>query len=192
MLDEVLIFLRDRLNSHLLMGDASTSVEPHEGTVVFLDGEKMDPIAFKPGAVTVLLINVEEENTLRQPNPYRSVNAGGDTIAVNPEIRMNLLILFVARYKQYEAGLAKLSEIIGFFQSHRVFNHQNAPELSANIEKLMVELITLPLAEQNDLWSALRTTYHPSVLYKLGLVVFRDPEARRPAEIGEKATRVSP
>ena len=38
----------------------------------------------------------------------------------------------------------------------------------------MLELITLPLAQQNDLWSALRTAYQPSVLYKVGLIIYRD------------------
>jgi hypothetical protein len=38
----------------------------------------------------------------------------------------------------------------------------------------VLELITLPLARQKDLWNALRTTYQPSVLYKVRLMVDRD------------------
>jgi hypothetical protein len=31
----------------------------------------MDPISFKLGAISAVLINIEEDNTLRGPDPYR-------------------------------------------------------------------------------------------------------------------------
>lgn len=192
MLDKVLVFLKDHLNQHLRPGADLASGETQEKAVVFVDGEKLDPITFKLGAISALLINVEEENALRSPTPYQSVSPTGDTIRINPDIRMNLYVLFVARYKRYESGLAQLSAVIRHFQSHRVFDQQNAPELGADIEKLVMELVTLPLPEQNDLWNALRTTYHPSVLYKVSMVVFRDEASKYPAEIGERIIRISP
>lgn len=191
MLNEVLTFLRDHLNHNLHPGAGLAADDTNEEAVVFVDGEKIDPISFKLGAVSVLLINVEEDNSLRRPDPYLGLSTGGDTIKVNPEIRMNLYVLFVARYKKYESGLAQLSDIIRHFQAHRVFDRQNSPDLPADIEKLFLELVTLPLSEQNDLWNALRTTYHPSVLYKVRTVVFRDVDARRPVEIAEKVVRTS-
>ena len=104
---------------------------------------------------------------------------------------MNLHVLFVARFKQYEQGLSYLSRIIQHFQSNRVFNHQNAPGLSEQIDKLILELITLPFSEQNEVWNALRTTYHPSVLYRVKMIVFQDQDSKRAAEIGEKELRAS-
>jgi len=191
MLNEVLVFLKDHLNHHLRPGAALASDETQEEAVVFVDGEKMDPINFKLGAVSVLLINVEEDNSLRPSDPYLGMSPSGDTIRINPEIPMNLYVLFVARYKQYESGLAQLSDIIRHFQTHRVFDRQNSPELGTDIEKLILELVTLPLSEQNELWNALRTTYHPSVLYKVRMVVFRDSDAKRPVEVSEKVVRTS-
>lgn len=192
MLNEVLVFLKNHLNHQLNPRAGWTAGELQEETVVFIDGEKMDPIIFKLGAVTVLLINVEEENSLRPPDPYLGQSSMGDKLKVNPEIRMNLYVLFVARFKQYELGLEYLSDIIQHFQNHRVFDHANAPELSERIEKLILELVTLPFSEQNELWNALRTTYHPSVLYKVKMVVFRDSDARRTTEVSEKLLRTSP
>jgi len=191
MLGEVLKFLKDHLNHHLRPGAALASDGTQEEAVVFVDGEKIDPINFKLGAVSVLLINVEEDNSLRPSDPYLGVSPSGETLRINPEIRMNLYVLFVARYKQYESGLAKLSDIIRHFQTHRVFDRQNSPELGADIEKLILELVTLPLSEQNELWNALRTTYHPSVLYKVRMVVFRDSDAKRPVEVSDKIMRAS-
>jgi hypothetical protein len=154
--------------------------------VVFLDGDKMDPVSFKLGAVTVLLVNLERENILRAADPYTRTLANGSLQKVQPEIRLNLYVLFVARFKEYERSLSYLSAIISYFQSHQVFNQQNAPELDETIEQLVIELITLPFSEQNEVWSALRTTYHPSVLYKVKMLVFRDEEAGPVSEV--KAT----
>lgn len=143
----------------------------------------MDPVSFKLGAVTLLLINVEEEAILRSANPYARVAADGAAYAVQPDIRVNLCVLFVARFKQYEQALAQLSKIIQYFQSHRVFDQRNAPSLSGTVDKLIMELLTLPFSEQNDLWNALRTTYHPSVLYKVKTIIFEDQQAKTTSPI---------
>ena len=130
MIGEVLVFLKDHLNDTLNAASDWTSGESREDKVVFVDGEKMDPIVFKLGAVSALLINVEEDNTLRAADQYAAVSADGAAFKVQPEIRINLFVLFVARFKQYEQGLKYLSQIIQHFQSHRVFDHHTAPELS--------------------------------------------------------------
>ena len=190
MLNDVLVFLKNHLNNHLNAASGWVGGDSQEDKVVFIDGEKMDPIVFKLGAVSVLLINVEEENTLRAADAFASMSASGAPQKVNPEIRMNLYVLFVARFRQYDHGLAYLSAIIQHFQSHRTFDHTNAPDLSDRVEKLVMELLTLPFAEQNEVWNALRTTYHPSVLYKVKTLVFRDPGARSVVEVGEKVVKV--
>lgn len=189
MLNDVLILLKHRLNTYLTAGwDPS---ESRELPVVFIDGENMDPLTFKLGAISVLLINIEEENTLRAPDLYRRSNADGTQQKVQPDIRLNLYVLFVARFKQYEASLQSLSNIVQYFQNQRVFNHQNAPELPEDIDQLIIELVTLPFAEQNEVWNALRTTYHPSVLYKVRMVVFRDRDATSLPKITETISRIS-
>lgn len=192
MISDVLGFLRKHLNDQLVSQVDSASGELPEDKVVFVDGEKMDPISFKLGALSVLLINVEEENTLRSADPYWATAANGASLKVNPEIRVNLYVLFVAHFKQYETGLSYLSRVVEHFQRHRVFDPHSAPQLSNRIGKLVLELVTLPFSEQNEIWSALRTTYRPSVLYKVKMVVFRDEDARQAASITETALRTSP
>lgn len=191
MLDDVLVFLKNHLNHQLTPQDGMAVPDTQEEMVVFLDGEKVDPISFKLGAVTALMINVEEENTLRPPEPFQAVSADGSKLSVKPDIRLNIFVLFVARFKQYELGLSYLSDIIKNFQANRVFDHHNAPELSEDIDKLILELVTLPFAEQNELWNALRSTYLPSVLYKVKMIVYRDADSRRMPEVAEKTIRTS-
>lgn len=186
MIDHILVLLKRRLNVYLNAKAGWQPDESREDAVVFIDGEKLDPVSFKLEAVSVLLINLEEENTLRAADPYSRLSVNGSRQKVQPEIRLNLYVLFVARFKQYEKGLSYLSLIIRFFQNHRLLNHHNTPELSERIEQLSIELVTLPFAEQNEIWNALRTAYHPSVLYKVKMVVFADEEAADAGAIAER------
>jgi hypothetical protein len=64
----------------------------------------MDPIVFKMGVVTILLINVEEDSTMRPADLHVRVGSDGTSVQTQPEIRMNLYVLFVARFKAYEQG----------------------------------------------------------------------------------------
>lgn len=173
MIDQAMLLLRNILNAHLTLAvpgqDASA-----EDAVVFLDGDKTDPISFRIGAVTMLLINVEQEPVLRAANPYQRLGSDGTPYRSRPDIRLNLRVLFVARFKQYEQALARLSQILSFFQSTPVLDAQSAPSLPAAIPQLTMELVTQPLNEQNDLWNALRATFQPSLLYRVRMLVFED------------------
>ncbi len=191
MIHDVLLFLRKHLNAYLRTQSGGNLEESGEDKVVFLDGEQMDPVAFKLGAVSILLINMQEDSTLRAPDLYSRVFPNGVRQQVQPDIKMNLYVLFVARFKQYEDALRYLSLIVHYFQSHRVLTHQNAPDLSDDIEQLILELNTLSFAEQNEVWNALRTTYHPSVLYKVKMVVFRDEDTVEAPVVEEKSLRIS-
>ena len=192
MIGEALVFLKNHLNAHLNAQSGWAPDDSGEDKVVFVDGDKMDPINFKLGAVSALLINIEEERTLRAADPYVRLAEDGSRRTVQPDIRMNLYVLFVARFKQYEQGLTYLSRIIQHFQRHRVLDHRNAPELSDQIDKLILELTTLAFSDQNEVWNALRTTYHPSVLYKVKLVIFKDAGAVRPRELAGRSYRTTP
>ena len=77
MLSDTLIFLRNHLNAHLATQSGWDPEESQEEKVVFLDGEKMDPITFKLEAVSALMINLEEDNTLRAPDPYVRTTSNG-------------------------------------------------------------------------------------------------------------------
>lgn len=190
MIDGVLVLLRDLLNAHLNAGslDAGDSAEDE---VVLIDGDQLDPVTFKSGAISALIVNLEADNTLPRADPFRRALADGTQIAVSPAIRLNLYVLFAARFKQYERGLAQLSAIMQYFQHHRVLDRTNAPALAPEIDKLVIELVTLPLGEQNELWGTLRTAYHPSVLYRVRLVTFAEPDAAPGPEITEVVTSVT-
>lgn len=177
MLGDVLVLLRDKVDAFLHAAAASEGADSAEDLVQFLDGEKTDPIEFRLNALTLLLVHVEHEPHLRSADPYLRAAADGRPQRIQPDIRLNLQLLFVARFKSYALGLNQLGRVLRWFQAQPVLDRGNTPALPAGVERLVLELVTLPLHEQNDIWSALRIHYHPSLLFKLRMVVFSDADA---------------
>jgi hypothetical protein len=174
MIADVVGFLRDRLNTAIPRDPSGGSAED---LFVYVGANKEDSVSFTSNAVSMLLIRIEEETTLRRPDLFQAVAADGTRTRVEPEIRMNVFILFVARFPEdYRVSLHLLSRVIRYFQNHRVFTRENAPELSERIPQLVLELVTPSFAEQNEIWGTLRVSYQPSALYKVKMVVFQDDD----------------
>jgi hypothetical protein len=171
---KVLVCLRKRLDGYLRVQLAEAGDDPVADKVVFLDGDKMDPISFQDGAVSELLINVEEDRLLRAADPYARLQDDGKPSRKQPDLRLVLYVLFVARFKQYDLAWDHLAKIIEYLQSNRMFEREGYPDLPTGVDKLTFELMTQSFAEQNNIWNALRTTYHPCALYRVQLVVLRD------------------
>ena len=174
MIGQVLAFLRKQLDDYLRAELAGGIDEPVADKVAFLEGDKLDPIAFKEEAVSELLVNVEEERQLRAADPYLRVQEDGKPQRRQPDLRLILYVLFVARFKQYDSAWEHLGKVIEYLQSNRTFDRTSHPELPAGVEKLILELVTQSFADQSDVWNMLRTTYHPSALYRVRLIVLHD------------------
>ena len=136
--------------------------------------ENRESIDFSGDGLNMMIVNIEEENSVRKADLFKQSNDGRSFPAL-PEIRLNLYLLFVADLAKYETSIDLLSLVIRYFQARRLFTKENSPRLALDypdIERLTVELITLPFAQQNEVWNALRTSYKPSVLYKIRMIVF--------------------
>lgn len=186
MINEVFGLLRDQLNAFLQVRSGVHPGDSVDSKVDFI--ESTEGTVFPANKISMLLVNIEEENALRPPDLYAAISTDGTRRKVQPEIRLDLYVLFVAGFTKdtYKEGLRNLSLVIQYFQNHRVLDHQNTPGLSESIEQLTLELVTMPLSQQNEIWSALRTAYHPSVLYRVKMVVFRDDSATSMPTIVEK------
>jgi hypothetical protein len=175
MIGEVIKFLRERLNRALPRDSDGAA----EDLFVYVAADREDTVSFKAGAVSMLLVRIEEDHALPPPDRYARVSAEGARVRVEPEIRLNLYVLFVARFPDdYARALHSLSSVIRYFQNHRVFNAENSPELHGEIAQLVLELVTPTFSEQNEIWGALRSAYQPSALYKVRMVVFQDAEGQ--------------
>ncbi len=171
MINAVLSVLKDKLNEYFknVVGATDSNI------VEFIDTQSNDPISFTNDKVTPFLINISEDRKFRNPDQYSGIIKEGIRTQINPEIRIELLVLFVSKFGNYNQALKFLSHVIKFFQANRIFNPLNSPQLSdENIEKLIVELISIPLEEQNQVWHSLNTSYLPSVLYRIKLLSYID------------------
>ncbi len=189
-IDRALLFLRDQLNVVLAatMGGAAGGTED---AVTFPEGDKLDPLTLKTGQINQLLVAMEQDHVMRRNDPFQRILADGSSARAEPEIRLILSVLFVARFHAYEAGLAALGQLLGYFQANPVFDAKTAPALDPRIERLTVELHTMSMAEQNDLWGALRLAYHPSLLFRVRMVVFQDTSAQPSVPVSEPALELA-
>ena len=189
MIGDVLLLLRDRLNAFLRV--AAPAGDVAEDPVQLIDGEQSDPIVFRLNALTVLLVNIEQEATQRTLDAQVRIQPDGNLRQLLPEVRLNLYVLFAARFKAYEHGLNQLGMVIRFFQHNRAMDHDNTPGLNPLIDKLVLELVTLPISEQNEIWSALRVGYHPSVLFRVRMLAFRDADGTAVPQVGTAVVRTA-
>jgi hypothetical protein len=111
---------------------------------------------------------------LRPADGFRRTLSDGTTQLVQREVRLNLYVMFVVRFKVYEQGLDLLGQVLRFFQTNPVLDRSSVPKLNPEIDKLTFELVTLPLSEQHSVWSQLNVAYQPSLMYRVRMVVFRD------------------
>lgn len=190
MIAETLSFLRKHLDAHLRAALGGSQDDAVADRIVFLDGDKSEPLSFQSGAVSAVLINLEEERILRSADPYTRIAEDGTRQAIHPDIRLNLYLLFVARFKRYESAWEHLSAILEHIQSQRVFESSTAPDLPAGVERLTLELVTLTFAEQNEIWGALKTSHHPSLLYRIRMLAYRDRRAVEAPPITDTRSRV--
>ena len=79
--------------------------------------------------------NERSRRTCRQ---YTYVN--GQHVINEPDLKLNLYIMFAANFKVYEEALKYLSYILLFFQTHPFFDQQVFPDLDPRIDKLTAEL----------------------------------------------------
>lgn len=191
MISKAILLLKDVVNDYLSTSSGWGPPDTDFGQVSFVDSANVDVVDFKMGAITLLLVNVEEERSMRPADPYRRALPDGTEQRVSPPVHLNLHVLFVARFADYKLSLRYISLILQFFLNRRVLDHESTPSLDDGIEKLTMELVTLPFGEQNNLWSILRTAYQPSLLYKVRMVVFRDEDGVIVPPAAEPKTEIS-
>ena len=130
-----------------------------------------DPNNNSTGAnIIISLINIEENRISKDPNNY--IRKDGGIILKNPAVHLYLTLLFtsVRREGAYGMALLDLQSVIGVFQKKSVFDHNNTPALDANIEKLILDMVSLNLQQLHEIWSVLGGRYFPSVAYRMRMV----------------------
>ena len=163
----------------LLVADLNAYVNGPEGEPFVLLERLVDDegkYLVGQGKVACTLVNLEEERITN--HKFRNNSSGDFHAQKNPELLFNLYVLFAVNPKtnqgSYGEGLRLLSRIVAFFQGKPLFNHQNTPSMSADLDELMVEMFPMSIEHQNNLWASLGAKYLPSALYKVRMVAISD------------------
>jgi len=182
MLDVAVNFLAKELNAYLLARTGATFGSALLSRIANDAGKWAIP----EDQIGVALVSVEEERALRSQLP-QAVYADGRHVVLEPELKLNLHLLFAANFKQYDQGLRQLSHVLVFFQAHPVFTRERYAGLDSRIEKLGVDLLSPSFEQLNQLWAFVGAKQLPSALYRVRLVALQDIE---PAAIQLPITKI--
>ena len=174
MLDIALKFLEDQLNTYLLTrtGSNSTLGQVKMSKLVDDDGKS----AITQDTIGASVINLEEDRIFKAQLPEH-IYTNGQNIVLEPELKLNLYVLFAANFQQYEQALKYMSYLLTYFQSHPSFTSVEYPALDPHIEKLTIELQSLNYEQLNQIWAFIGGKQLPSVIYKVRLVSLQDTMA---------------
>ena len=171
MLDIALKFLEDQLNTDLRTRRGSSSTLGQVKMSKLVDDEGKSAVT--QDTIGTSIINIEEERIFKsQVSEYAYTN--GQHSVLEPELKINLYVLFAANFKQYEEALKYISYVLMFFQSHPAFTREEYPALDPRIEKLIVELQSLNYEQLNQIWTFIGGKQLPSVIYKVRMVSVQD------------------
>ncbi len=176
MIDKALYFLRQEVNTYLKLKTGDDN-KISLSAIVNQSGTEVAP----HNSAGMMLVNVEEERAYRNKGP-QAVSTKGYYSFKNPELSLNLYVLFFANHNDHKEALVLLSYIVQSFQGKNVFDNQESPQLGTDIEQLVVDLYSLSFEQQNQLWASLGAKYIPSVIYRVRMLVVDE----------NKSTRIAP
>jgi Pvc16 N-terminal domain len=136
--------------------------------------------AVTENAMCMSLVRIEEDR-VNMSNGTQQARVNNQVHAYNPPLKLNMYILFSAAYidgqeKNYKEALKRLSYVLAYFQSKKVFTTQNTPRLDHGYGRITIELCQQGMEEQNNLWSMLGSLYRPSVLYRFRALMIQEQQ----------------
>lgn len=173
MLDVALNFLTAELNSYLVIRGALTGSDEVGKVEVGRLVDDAGKWAIKDDHVGATLVHFDEERILRGQLPETQV-IGGRHVVLEPRLKLNLHVLFAAKFQKYDEALRSLSLILTFFQSHPTFTPDTHPGLDPRLERLTVELQSLGFDQLNQIWAFVGAKHLPSAIYKVRMVALQD------------------
>lgn len=176
MVFRVMELIRRNLNTFMTGGATVTPDPVILGNIAFATPDNSGTPQDESAQVYMSLVNIEEEQTMKNQSPMRPSDAS-PLATVNPPLVINLFLLFTANHKDYDTAIQNLSQILLFFQGNKTFSIATTPVAStgvfATIEenenkiKVNVDLMSLTFEQVNHLWGSLGGKQVPFVLYKV-------------------------
>lgn len=177
MLDVALNFLTAELNSYLVARGARKTTDEIGKVEVGKLVDDAGKWAIKDDHIGASLIHIEEDRVMKSHLPEATL-AGGRHVVLEPRLKLNLHVLFAAKFQRYDEGLRSLSLVLTFFQSRPTFTPDAYPGLDPRIERLTAELQSLTYEQLNQVWAFIGGKQLPSAIYKVRMIALQDAEPR--------------
>ena len=175
MVFQAMELIRRNLNTFLTGGATVTPDPVILGNIAYATPDTVGTPPDESAQVYLSLVNVEEEQTLKNISSIRSSDIRPFAY-VNPPLVINLFLLFTANHKDYNMAIQNLSQILLFFQGNKTFTIATTPvastgvfatlEENENRIKVNVDLMSLTFEQVNHLWGSLGGKQMPFLLYK--------------------------
>ena len=173
MIHIALTYIRDLLNENFKNEFSISENKVVLSNIIKADGSGAQNVDEK---IVFFLISLDEESTLKN-SINRSSNPISSSFAQkSPVLHLNMLLMFCANFdsSMYVEGLSFLSSVIRFFQINKKIVFDNPGSLGRQSNRLTFELCKLDSTQLSHIWSAIGSKLMPSVVYKVGMLVFDD------------------
>jgi hypothetical protein len=158
MIFPVLSFLTEELNTHL---QAEFQTPQAKAVLAAHVGAAGATAADFDNQMSLMLINVASEPTVRNLQP-------------SPALKLNLRVLLVANFSEYNESLKFLGSSLAFFQGRPAFTIPPASSLAAAVDRLTVELEDTSYQDWSYLWGMLGAKHMPGVVYRVKIITMQD------------------
>ena len=175
MIHLTLDFLCREINNYLVM---KLDLAPGSNAIVLYNVSQLNSDSGNAtngdsnAAAFLTLVNMEEDRISKSNDNF--IRKDRNIIYQNPEVHLNLFLLFSVQLPSYTEALKRLSFIIQFFQQQNVFTPLTSPAIPTGVEQLILDLYTLSLSDVNNLWGVLGSKYLPSVMYKMRMITISE------------------
>lgn len=176
MIDAALALMTGQLNEHL-----RRSFETSEDLAV------LSNLLEQNGSLVPLVVNKlalflagVERDAIAHRVPAANLGLAAQPLTTDEPVHLNLLVMCAANFSggNYPEALKVLSSTISFFQSHPVLAPHDAPDIRAQLVRLMLSIENLSSSEMHSLWGIHSGRYLPSVLYRVRMVSLAGQQVR--------------
>lgn len=184
------------MNLKVVIEQLSKLVDPGQSVIEITNIATLndgDDFLLAKTAITLSIVNIEEDKTLRNQSVYLKDTNDHTQISRYKQPTQHLIIsvLFASYSKdlsKYLDGLDKLKGVISYFQQNNSFYYKNddtemidyntylgkTEVQQQNYHKITMESVSLSTDQLNQMWSYLGSKYMPSMLYKMRLCMIQD------------------
>jgi hypothetical protein len=196
MIGTTISYISKRVDSHLRMVNQKDKDGSSPPLAALIDGAQLDPLVLPLGTISLLVVDVNEDRQFRDADRFqRRINTAESIRIENhyPDLHLDIGLIFVAKFKDYDRAWNQLAHVIGFFQQHPCFDAQHDLDLPNGIGRLAAEFCPQSLKQIIDLWSALKISPHPAVMYRFRLLTISGPLLNeQPLPIKSVQTKFTP